>query len=478
MTGETPANLKRRMINLRIDTGESNLPLPTGPRGLPVLGSLHLLTKDTHQAINQIARRYGDVCLIWVGRIPTVVISGPAILAEAFERPEFADRWVSRAFEILSERQSIAMSPYGERWHSISNVVHENLSCPYGAALIHDRQVVPAVQRLIDHLARSADLGNPVNITEIIDDASWDITFSIMFGSDPSDPSEYSTLKMVMRQDTEWAERAAARLGAGDLFPWLKFLPDPYFNQAKRQKTVRIQTLQKLFNIVRNRPSFTSDAPTCIMDFMLKQRAGLSDQAIQASCTDMLLGTNPGIHPMLKWWLLILANRPEVQIAIQREMDENLASGEQPTDESSLPYTSSCYDECMRYRTIAPLGVPRRAAAETELAGFRIPRGVQVLANAHGIHHDERYWDEPDVYKAERFLEKGCTFREGNFVPFGSGIRVCPGKHLGRMIHWTAATRILRHLSFKTPDEHPLSEREVFGLSLTPNQYSLRITRN
>ena len=222
---------------MKIDTGESNLPLPPGPRGLPVLGSLHLLTKDAHQAINQIARRYGDVCLIWVGRIPTVVISDPAILAEAFQRPEFADRWVSRAFEILTDRQSIAMSPYGERWHSISNLMHENLSCPHGAAVIHDRQAVPAVQRLIDRLARSADLGNPVNITEIIDDASWDITFSIMFGSDSSDPPEYSTLKMVMRQDTEWAERAAARLSAGDLLPWLKFLPDPYLNQAKRQQT-------------------------------------------------------------------------------------------------------------------------------------------------------------------------------------------------------------------------------------------------
>ena len=444
-----------------------------------MLGSLHLLNKDTHQAINQIARQFGDVCLIWIGRIPTVIISNPVILEEAFKKPEFADRWVSRAFTILTERRSIAMSPYGEHWQSVSNLVHEHLSCIHSITSIHDQQVVPAVERLIASLSRSADVGHPVNIDEIIEDASWDITFSMMFGSDSSDPAEYEMLKAVMRQDTEWGERAAARLSLGDLIPWLKFMPDRYVSQAKRQKTVRRQTLQKLFDIVRSRPSFTSDEPSCIMDFMLKQCVGLSEQAIQASCTDMLLGTNPGIHPMLKWWLLILANRPEVQIAIQQEMDENLASGEEPTDPSLLPYTSSCYHESMRYRTIAPLGIPRQAATDTELAGFHIPRGVQVLANAHGIHHDERYWDEPDLYKPERFLERGgATFRWDRYIPFGSGIRICPGQHLGKMADWTAATRILRHLSFKTADDQPLSEREVFGLALTPNQYALLITQN
>ena len=462
----------------KTNTLRNNLPLPPGPRGLPMLGSLQLLIKDAHLAINSVARQHGDVCMIRIGRVPTVVISDPAILADAFEKPEFADRWVSRASAILTERQSVAMSPCGERWQATSSLVHQNLSCPHGATSIHERQVVPAVERLTERLARVTDAGIPVNMDETIEDLSWDMTFSIMFGSHPNDPPEYQTLKTLMRRDTEWAERAATQLSLGALIPLLKFVPDRHVSRAGSQKTVRRQTLHKLFDVVRNRPAFAGGEPSCIMDFLLNQRADLSDQAIEASCTDVLLATHPATYSVLKWWLLILANRPQVQAAIRQEMDENLASGEQPTDPTLLPYTSSCYDECLRYRTTAPLGVPHQAAADTELAGFHIPRGAQILANIPGIHHDERYWDEPDIYRPERFLDQNpTTAGTGAYIPFGTGIRICPGQRLGRMATWTAATRIVRTLSFQTASDQPPSEREVFGLTLTPKPYSLLMTR-
>ena len=280
------------------------------------------------------------------------------------------------------------MSPYGERWRSISGLVHQNLSCPGGAVSIHELQVVPAVERLIHRLAGVADTGVPVNMDQTIEDLGWDITFSVMFGSDPNDPPEYETLKTVMRRDTEWAERAAIQLSLGDLIPSLDFVPDHHVKRAGRQKTVRNQTLQRLFDIVRNRPSFAGDEPSCIMDSMLKQRADLSELAIEASCTD--------------------------------------------------------------------------------LAGFRIPRGAQVLDNLHAIHHDDRCWNEPEIYSPELFLEhnRSKAYRTA-YTPFGTGIRICPGQHLVRMATWTAATRIIR----------TLPEREVFGLTLTPKPYFLLITR-
>ena len=40
----------------KTNTLRNNLPLPPGPRGLPMLGSLQLLIKDAHLAINSVAR--------------------------------------------------------------------------------------------------------------------------------------------------------------------------------------------------------------------------------------------------------------------------------------------------------------------------------------------------------------------------------------------------------------------------------------
>ena len=72
----------------------STLPdkLPPGPRGLPVFGSLLHLRRDTHLAIDRLARRYGDVCLLLFGSVPTVIISHPDLLQEAFGKAELADR--------------------------------------------------------------------------------------------------------------------------------------------------------------------------------------------------------------------------------------------------------------------------------------------------------------------------------------------------------------------------------------------------
>ncbi len=64
-----------------------------GPRGLPIFGSLFSIRNDTHLAIDLIAKQYGDICSMRFGSVPTVVISHPDLLKEAFDKTELADRW-------------------------------------------------------------------------------------------------------------------------------------------------------------------------------------------------------------------------------------------------------------------------------------------------------------------------------------------------------------------------------------------------
>ena len=100
---------------------------PPGPRGLPIFGSLLSVRNDTHLAIHRLAKQFGDIFTLRLGGVPTVVISHPGLLKEAFDKTELSDRWVSQIAYILSEGKDLAMVPYGEQWRKLQRFANRDL---------------------------------------------------------------------------------------------------------------------------------------------------------------------------------------------------------------------------------------------------------------------------------------------------------------------------------------------------------------
>ena len=92
-------------------TKRSGMRMPPGPRGLPIIGSMLSLRKDPHHALARISRKYGDVCTVRLGSVPTVVISHPTLLRDAFSRVTLADRWIGRITEIITNGDDLATAP-------------------------------------------------------------------------------------------------------------------------------------------------------------------------------------------------------------------------------------------------------------------------------------------------------------------------------------------------------------------------------
>ncbi|KAL0290844.1 UNVERIFIED_CONTAM: cytochrome [Sesamum calycinum] len=51
--------------------------LPPGPRGVPILGHLHMLGKNPHQDLQRIAKEYGPIMYMQFGLIPNIIVSSP-----------------------------------------------------------------------------------------------------------------------------------------------------------------------------------------------------------------------------------------------------------------------------------------------------------------------------------------------------------------------------------------------------------------
>ncbi len=53
----------------------------------------------------------------------------------------------------------------------------------------------------------------------------------------------------------------------------------------------------------------------------------------------------------------------------------------------------------------------REVAESITLCGVHFPRGAVVYIDIHGIQRDARYWEDPDAFKPERFLDRVRTRR-------------------------------------------------------------------
>jgi len=103
----------------------------------------------------------------------------------------------------------------------------------------------------------------------------------------------------------------------------------------------------------------------------------------------------------------------------------------------SMPYTEAVMYEVLRFSSILGVGLLHKALEDTEFHGYTIPKDSYILANLHLSHHSPEYWDEPEVFRPERFLVTGedgqiKVQRNENLMPFSVGKRACLGESLAR----------------------------------------------
>ena len=466
----------------------STLPrkLPPGPRGLPLFGSLLEIRHDTHLAIDRLAKRYGDVCLMRFGSVPTVVISDAALLHEAFGKAVLADRWASEIMNALSGQKDLVMAPYGDHWRQMQRFANRELLSARNIENVRELHIARVVDGLVSQMAEMGDAGELVSPPALTARSNATLMFRSIFGQPENASDEFLQQRETLLEYISWIFSSATSTNLADYIPWLRFLPNNAVKEAVRQAEIGGAIIRALVEDARNRPGLDLSAPTSLVEVMLAQQdAGEITEVMTFDlCMDLIIAGTDTSAQTVNWFLLIMANRPEIQARVHEELDRVIGRDALPTvdDRTRLPYLFACLAESMRYRTIGPLGLPHRASEDAEVGGYFIPAGTQVLGNIYSIHHDPQYWDSPDEFIPERFLPQDDgsmseALTSQAYLPFGTGHRRCPGRRFAETTVWTHITRMLHRLRFETPDGIPITEDEMFGLAISPKPYSLRATR-
>ena len=134
------------------------------------------------------------------------------------------------------------------------------------------------------------------------------------------------------------------------------------------------------------------------------------------------------------------------------------------SDLPRLKYTEMIAKEAMRLYPPA-YAVGREAIEETEIGGFRVPKGTQLFAFQYVTHRDERYFDEPDAFKPERWApEIAERLPKYAYFPFGGGPRQCIGNYFAMMEIVLLMATIGQRFRFRLDSEHKVEVLPVLSL--------------
>lgn len=164
------------------------------------------------------------------------------------------------------------------------------------------------------------------------------------------------------------------------------------------------------------------------------------------------------------WTMTELARNMEVMKKVQGEIRDRFGNSKERITEEDIgkvPYLYLVIMETFRLHPALPLLLPRETMAHIKVQGYDIPPKRRILVNAWAIARDPKIWKNPEEFNPERFIDNPVGYRGQNFefLPFGSGRRMCPGITMGMATVELGLLNLLYFFDWKLPDG--MTERDI-----------------
>jgi cytochrome P450 len=161
---------------------------------------------------------------------------------------------------------------------------------------------------------------------------------------------------------------------------------------------------------------------------------GMSDDQLRDEVMTLFLAGHETTANALTWTWYLLSQNPDVESKLHAEIDTVLG-GRLPTfeDVPNLKYTEMIMTEAMRlYPPVWVMG--RRSISGIKIGGYYIPPKSIILLSQYAIHHDKRFYPEPEKFNPERWTsEQAKSLPKMAYFPFGGGPRLCIGEQFAWM---------------------------------------------
>eukprot|EP01132_Coremiostelium_polycephalum_P003774 gene3774-4698_t len=432
-----------------------------------------------HLALDDLYNKYGKIYSIKFGSVFTVILSEPEVINEAFLKNStaFINRYMTPSYEIVGGNRNIGFTN-GVHWKKIRGFVNNS----FKKSKIRQLETLMNYEysRMTDALDLEIKKSNNIFcIRPLLKRLSFNIIFNFLFSSNI--PYTDCDLSEDAKKYVDNAVALLGKLAGGspaDFIPLLK----PFYGNSKLQEIQdlvdQLVAYSKPFIIQHQN---TLDENKDFIDLLLIEIKNdpdkfASEDCIQRIALDLLVGGMDTTSSSLEWIILFLSNYPEFQDKLFIELNTNFRElGRDPStpEKGKFPLMNAIIKESWRRMPTVPLGIPHECSEDTEISGFVIPKGAQVVTNIYTASLNPKLWDDPLTFDPMRFVARP------NSLPliFSTGPRKCPGMDLASEELFLAATKIFRQYKFERPTENLLDETPIMGITLEPTKYNSKITK-
>ncbi|CAN6223004.1 unnamed protein product [Urochloa humidicola] len=418
---------------------------PGPPKQLPVLGNLLQIGSRPHRYFQAVARRYGPVVEVQLGRVRTVVVSSPEAAKEVLRTNDLhcCSRPDSPGPRMLSyDFLDVAFSPYSDYWRQMRKLfIIELVSMRRVQSFAYARAA--EVDRLVASLAGSPP-GTTVDLSEklyaLSDGIVGTVAFGKMYGSAQF---ERSSFQRVM-DDTL---RVLGSFTFEDFFPASRLArcADVLTGASGRRQRIFSQ-IDRFFDSVIDKhlepERLQAGVQEDMVDALVKmwrekddESVGLTRAHIKGILMDTFSGGIDTCAVTMIWIMSELMRNPRVMRKAQAEV-RSLVTNKPRVDEEdvkNLRYLKMVVKENFRVHPPGTLLIPRETMRSCVIGGYDVLPGTRVFVNVWAMGRDPSIWDDPEEFRPERFEGSHVDFRGSDFelVPFGSGRRSCPAVAMG-----------------------------------------------
>ncbi|VFQ61974.1 unnamed protein product [Cuscuta campestris] len=474
------------VVSKETTTKKKKKRLPPGPKGLPIVGHLHLISKNNpHRDFHKLSQIHGPVMHLRFGSVDNIVVSSPGA-AERFLKTHdlnFATRPPMEMIKHLTYGQKdLVFGQYGELWREMRKLFTVQLLTSHKINL-HESTRREELCLLVDSLKQSARRGEAVDLSAKVASMSGNMSCRMLFGK------KYEEKDMV---DKEGGLKAVfsevVRVGGipnlGDFFPFLGALDVQGLGQRMKAAAKLLdQFLEKIIDEHEHPaaapPPMLEDIVHIILRIMNNKETSFpfTREHVKSMMVDLLVASIDTSSTAIEWIMSELIKNPTMMLKLKKELERQVGPERMVAEKDleGLKYLEMVIKETFRFHPVGPFLLPHAAMEDCTVDDFHVPKNARVIISLWAIGRDPDVWSDPERFNPERFDGSNIDYRGQNFelLPFGSGRRGCPGLQLGITAVRLVVAQLVHCFDWSLPNGAPLEDldmTEEFGLVMSRAQ--------